>query len=167
MKRVLQKLFILACLFCLNRLYAQPLVPSQFVNYNTSKGLSHNTVTGIAQDETGYLWVSTWSGINRFNGSQFVQFHSTNDSISPGADNIKGMQWLNKEELAFYGTGVYIINTKTGNARNIFIPYYRKQFQYKFNMIEKVIGDQKGNVYILTRSGFYHFDKDSKLVIGI
>jgi len=35
------------------------------------KGLSQNTVNCILQDKEGYIWVGTWSGLNRFDGYTF------------------------------------------------------------------------------------------------
>ena len=31
-------------------------------------------------------------------------------------------------------------------------------------MIERVLGDEKGDLYVLSRSGFYHYDKNYKLI---
>lgn len=35
------------------------------------KGLSQNTVNCILQDQEGYIWAGTWSGLNRFDGYSF------------------------------------------------------------------------------------------------
>lgn len=40
----------------------------------TSGGLSNNYVTGIAQDRSGFVWVATEAGLNRFDGSTFDVF---------------------------------------------------------------------------------------------
>ncbi|HYE56263.1 MAG TPA: two-component regulator propeller domain-containing protein, partial [Chitinophagaceae bacterium] len=127
-------------------------------------GLSHNAITGITQDSTGYIWISTGSGINRYNGSRFVQFHSTADSLSLASEVVSGITWLCRYQLAAYTNGVHIINTRTGATHNIFIPYHNKQYQYKFNMIQRAMGDEDGNIYVLTRSGFYHYNKNNELV---
>lgn len=158
-----QGLFFFLLLF-FSRLAAQSLAESGFAHYTTASGLSDNNITAIAQDATGYIWIATLSGLNRFDGREFVQFHSNGDSLSLASETINGMTWLNKNELAVYNTGLHIINTKTGERHNLFIPYYRKQLQYKFNMIARVMGDEAGNIYVLTRSGFYHFDSAYKLV---
>lgn len=87
-----------------SRLAAQDLQEKNFVRYTTQQGLSHNTVTGIAQDSTGYLWVATASGLNRYNGNQFVQFHSSNDSNSLPAEALNGLVWLDRRRLPFMAT---------------------------------------------------------------
>ena len=143
---------------------SQVLRESQFDHYTTASGLSHNNVTGIRQDSTGYVWISTSHGLNRYNGTQFVQFHSSNDSLSLPSEDINGMKWMGRNLLGLYCAGVHLLNTKTGKSRNIFVPYHSHQYQYKFNMVERAAGDEHGNTFVLTRSGFYHFDSLDRLV---
>ena len=143
---------------------AQVQTASQYALYTTTEGLSHNSVNDIRQDSTGYIWVATASGLNRFNGNQFVQFHTSSDSLSLPAEELWGASWIDKERLCFFSSGLHIVNTRTGTTKNIFIPYHNKKYQFKFNMVAAVQGDEKGNIYILTRSGFYHFDKNHQLV---
>ena len=126
--------------------------------------MSHNSLNSITQDKTGYIWIATVSDLKRFNGSRFVQFHSNSDSLSLSSEDLKGMTWLDKDRLAVFTSGLHIIDTKTGKRHNLFIPYHDLQFQYKFNMTERALGDAAGNIYVLTRSGFYHFDKNYNLV---
>lgn len=151
-------------LFSVFRTAGQSFNENNFTRYTSTDGLSDNDVTGIAQDARGYIWLPTASGINRFDGSRFIQYHSTNDSLSPASEAIGGLKWIDKERLAFYNVGIHIINTRTGEKRNLFIPYHDKQYQYKFNTLPEVLGDDNGDIYILNRSGFYHFDKHYKLL---
>jgi len=45
-----------------------------FNNLTVDDGLSQNSVVGIAQDSTGYLWLATLNGLNRYSGTDFVHY---------------------------------------------------------------------------------------------
>jgi putative methionine-R-sulfoxide reductase with GAF domain len=148
-----------------NSLKAQEINERNFVLYTKQQGLSDNAITGVTQDSTGYLWISTGFGLNRFNGNNFVQFHSTRDTCSLPIEYVSGLLWLNSRKLAAYtGKGLHIIDTRSGESRNLLVPWGDKQYQYKFNGIMDVKINPAGEVFILTRSGFYHFDKNYRLV---
>ena len=154
----------LLCLFC-NLLTAQDLRESDFTRYSRQEGLSDDYITSLVQDATGYIWAATSSGLNRYNGSQFVQFHNTDDSLSLPAEEIKGLVFLGQSRLGVRtGVGLHMINTATGDARNIFIPYKQKKFQYKFNNIMSVRSCNNGDIIVLTRPGIYHYDQNYRLV---
>ena len=40
--------------------------------WRVEDGLPQNTVTSLAQDERGYLWIATRKGLARFDGAQFA-----------------------------------------------------------------------------------------------
>ncbi|MGE5108779.1 MAG: histidine kinase [Sphingobacteriales bacterium] len=157
-------LLVLITVASSNLLMAQEINENNFTQYTSEQGLSHNMITGIAQDSIGYIWIATASGLNRFDGSNFVQFHSSNDSLSLPEESIRGLAWLDKRRLCAYGSGLHIINTSTGETRNLFIPYSDKQYQFKFNGIKSVSSNAAGDIFLLTNSGFYHFDKNYHLV---
>jgi signal transduction histidine kinase/ligand-binding sensor domain-containing protein len=52
--------------------------------WTTADGLPQNTVTGLAQTPDGYLWLSTFDGLARFDGVRFTIFDRSN---SPGIRN--------------------------------------------------------------------------------
>lgn len=47
---------------------------NSYKNYTVSNGLLSNTITGITQDQLGYLWFSSNKGITRFDGNDFKNF---------------------------------------------------------------------------------------------
>ena len=125
---LLKKLLILvAVMISAIHIAGQDFPSGNFDHYTTEKGLSHNSVTGIAQDASGYVWVATASGLNRYNGTRFIQFHSNDDSLSLAAEELTGMCWLDKNRLAVYTSGLHILDTRTGKTHNLFIPSPDKQ----------------------------------------
>lgn len=147
-----------------NVAYSQEFDENNFTRFTKQQGLSNDVITSIAQDSIGHMWISTASGLNRFSGCTFVQYHNSNDSLSLPSEEITGMTWLDCHRLAAWANGLHIINTRTGETKNLFVPYSDKQYQYKFNWIMGVASDQKGNIFMVTRSGFYQFDKNWQIV---
>ncbi|MCH1930755.1 EAL domain-containing protein [Shewanella sp. A25] len=43
-------------------------------SYSVPEGLSQSTVTALAEDDSGYIWIGTTSGLNRFDGETFKHF---------------------------------------------------------------------------------------------
>lgn len=48
--------------------------------FDFDDGLSHRNVFKIAQDSSGFLWIATINGLNRFDGYEFISFDSHNPS---------------------------------------------------------------------------------------
>jgi len=145
-------------------LIAQDIDERNFIRYTQQDGLSHDVITSVTQDSTGYIWMSTYFGVNRFDGSHFVQINNTADSASMQPDYLRGMIWLDRRRLAVYSDGLHIFDTYTGKVKSLFIPCSDRKYQYKYNGIRSVQTDTAGDIFILTYSGFYHFDKDQRLV---
>ena len=156
---------LLFILLCTSHLYSQALQARDFKHYSTEDGLSDNVVTGIAEDATGFLWLTTRSGLNRFNGNRFLQFHSTADPGSLSSEELTGIYRLDDHRLAVVGSGVHIIDTRSGKQKNLVIPYKDNRYAFKFNMTMQAIGDKRtGNMFVLSRSGFYHFSENDSLL---
>ncbi|MDV7138980.1 two-component regulator propeller domain-containing protein [Maribacter sp. TH_r10] len=51
----------------------------KFEHYNDNSGLSHNSVRHLVQDNHGFLWIGTFSGLNRFDGYEFKSYVSNSE----------------------------------------------------------------------------------------
>ncbi|MEP6711885.1 MAG: histidine kinase [Ferruginibacter sp.] len=81
---------------------AQTFPNLQFEHFTTKDGLSSDAVSSITEDKTGFLWIGTNNGLNRYDGNRFKHyFHNDADSnslIHNSIQNIfcdsKGRLWI-------------------------------------------------------------------------
>ncbi|MEX0722228.1 MAG: two-component regulator propeller domain-containing protein, partial [Gracilimonas sp.] len=67
--------------FQLSIIDKQPTLTSQ--NWTLEDGLPVNTVGNITQDSLGYLWISTYDGLVRFDGLEFNIYNYSNTPEMP------------------------------------------------------------------------------------
>lgn len=65
-------------------LRAEPYV---FTSLGIEQGLSSNYVVSITQDKDGFLWFATEEGLNKFDGSRFINYYKHTGSLSGNALN--------------------------------------------------------------------------------
>lgn len=62
-----------------------------FKHYGVESGLSQSTVYTVLQDRTGFIWMGTKSGLNRFDGIMFKTYHADSKPYSLGSDIITSL----------------------------------------------------------------------------
>lgn len=78
-----------ALLLCCSSILSAQFRDIYFHNLGSADGLSNNGVTSITQDKTGFIWIATLAGLNRYDGDHFVAYrHSFYDSTSISSDAI-------------------------------------------------------------------------------
>ncbi len=70
-------IFLILSVLYNNSLIAQEIF--RFEHFNSEDGLSQNTVTSILCDKSGFLWIGTMNGLNRFDGYHFKIFKGRNE----------------------------------------------------------------------------------------
>ena len=56
-------------------------------HYTTDNGLASNVVSHILQDDYGFIWLSTWNGLSRFDGYNFYNYQTGAGSNIPNLHN--------------------------------------------------------------------------------
>lgn len=135
-----------------------------FDKYNTDNSLSNNNCTTIVQDEDGFIWIGTTSGLNRFDGKDFVKYYSTGSPNQLPSNTINKLVSLSQHRLAV-GTseGLAILNTKTGAVRQLIIPAM-EELRVPVNSIQDIVEDRRNNLIISTAGGVYVFNAALQLV---
>ena len=59
----------------------KPLIHHTLQSWNMEDGLPQPTVSALAQDRYGYIWLGVQAGLVRFDGARFVAFDSSNSGI--------------------------------------------------------------------------------------
>ena len=85
--------------------------------WNISKAMLKEKVTGIAQDERGFLWLSTWGGLFRYDGREFRSFkthpgdgtHMPYDRLDAVKIDKRGNVWCR----SFYHPYCFDVRTST------------------------------------------------------
>ena len=83
-------LLALLTVFSLQPLSAAPGM--ERVVYGEDEGISSDHITQILQDQYGFIWLSTWNGLNRFDGREFVTFKTRpGDKSGMSTDRIRNI----------------------------------------------------------------------------
>ena len=67
-----------------------PTFPERFDHFSTADGLSQGMINAVWQDRTGFLWIGTKDGLDRYDGYDFLRFRrDPADSTSLTSNFIK------------------------------------------------------------------------------
>lgn len=154
-------LFLLMAPLCL---FAQDY---RFAHIDASDGLSHNHVSCIIKDRTGFLWIGTESGLNRFDGNAIKAFrHDPADSTTI-LDNIVGNLFEMPDGkigvVTARGTCLYDPKHEkfTANLSSI-----RTTYRVAPQLITSVFNDGLGNYWFTVRdSGLMCYNQENKQTI--
>lgn len=133
-----------------------------FEQPNTHLGLSQRAVNDVLQDNEGYVWLASWSGLIRFDGYQTKTFSS--DNVAP--DQLKSnkiTKLLQQNDTTIWvGTsmrGVFRYNTRTGKFEQ-FVYDATDEHSLSNNNVWALANDQSGNLWVGTKNGLNRLDLD-------
>lgn len=138
--------------------------PPSFEHISVEHGLSQSTVRTIAQDQSGFLWMGTDAGLNRYDGFRFQTFH-------PEKDNLQSLpgDWIEHVVLDRHGTlwisarntGLALLDTKSLWITRI--PISDLPGGMPARMVNAIVEDREGTIWVGTESdGLFRVDKTWK-----
>lgn len=128
-------------------------------------GLSQGSIYSMMQDKTGYIWLSTTSGVNIYDGNKVRQLSGPDNSFENVAiydviEDHNGVIWLNVD-----GRKLYSYNPKTDKYQDIQFKVTQEDDYYIANLIYN-----NNKIWILTSKtlGFYDFlTKEYRQVLNL
>ena len=124
-----------------------------FDDWTTANGLPQNTVTGVVQTPDGYLWLSTFDGLARFDGVRFTIFDKGN---TKGIINNRFARLFADREGAVYAyTENYVVTVYRNGVFNSY-----SDFATSGEPIAAIVNDAKGNAVFETAKGDYALQGD-------
>lgn len=137
--------------------------PHFFEKLTLEEGLSSNIVTDLAQDDDGFLWIATSDGLNRFDGTEIVQYYHKAGPNSIPHNYVNCLKKLPGHVLAI-GTsgGLSFYNTRTGSFRNFYYRQHSLLDEYNNNIAMLEI-DHNGDLWAAALSCIFIFDKQLRL----
>ncbi|KAF2330663.1 hybrid sensor histidine kinase/response regulator transcription factor [Flavobacterium daemonense] len=112
-----------------------------FNHLDVINGLSNNSVLAISQDSTGFIWIGTKYGLNRFDGRTFKIFKNdpNNKTSISSSDFIKKIALDQDQKMWVVSDGLDLYHAKDNTFESI--------ISQKENIV-KVFRDHKGNLWI-------------------
>jgi len=131
-----------------------------FESHSVEEGLSQSSVFAVAEDSSGFLWLGTQDGLNRWDGHRFTSFHH-DPSDSLGLPD----SWIAALEVD--SRGRLFIGTHTGGLA-VAIPgeegFRRLPDALLPNRaVTDMAEDDEGRMWVATYGGLVAFNPDSVL----
>ena len=147
----------------ISRLVAQSFDEKDFLLYTTKNGLSSDILTGISQDEHGFIWVSTVDKLYRYNGSAFKPFNY--QSIGHTSPRNHGAhKKLSKDKVAIINSNGVLIISSSGFLKLTVPAGKNLDFNYYSNRCFDAEIDSNGNYVVSSHNGLYIFNNEGKII---
>ncbi|WP_345947600.1 two-component regulator propeller domain-containing protein [Mucilaginibacter sp. PAMB04274] len=144
------------------RAWAQHL---NFKHLTINEGLSQNTVFCVTQDKTGFIWIGTEDGLNKYDGYEFsIYKHEDNNPKSLSHSQINALQEDPRGNL-WVGTsdGLNCFDKHTESFRKISTGTNSESGTNEF--ITSFLYDSFGNLWIGTFGGLKRYDYKTNKVV--
>ena len=118
--------------------------------YDTTSGVSHWVVSDILQDRQGFIWLSTWNGLNRFDGYEFRQVKASPGDGTGITSSVIRQIWSDArgDIVCRTDNGVFMLDMRNYKLRDVAAASVRSSRQ-----TSAALTDREGNQWSIGRYG--------------
>jgi signal transduction histidine kinase/ligand-binding sensor domain-containing protein/DNA-binding response OmpR family regulator len=138
----------------------------KFRRIDVDRGLSHNRIQTFFKDKSGFLWIGTYSGLNRFDGYTIRVFRNDpRDSSSLPDDNIIRLYETPDGRMGVLTySGLSIYDPKLEKFDNQLDKFYRK-YEIPDGQVNDILRDRNNNYWIVhNRAGLILCTNTSQII---
>ncbi len=147
--------------------YVHPAKPGApeitFEHISLEQGLSQSSVNVILQDRTGFLWLGTEDGLNRYDGYNFVIYRPdpddphciSNNYILTLYEDTAGTLWIGT-----LGGGLNRYDAESDSFTR-FLHDKNKEDSLSHNRVWKILEDKQGDLWIGTGDGVCKLNRET------
>jgi ligand-binding sensor domain-containing protein/signal transduction histidine kinase len=136
--------------------------PAHFERLTVDHGLSGNWIRSVAQDQQGFLWIGTNSGLNRYDGYGFTSFQFDLRDPESLSDNLVTVLLVDSRGVLWVGTSNGL--NRYDRASETFRRYKhdpREDHSLSSDAINAIYESQDGMLWVGTNSGLNRFDRST------
>ena len=151
--------FLIWALLPGRQLYAQqPAIRFRHISYKD--GLTQSPIATILQDQNGYIWIGSWAGLSRYDGTNFKNFRPNDSSSTNISHNRINRLYEDQQGHLWIGTGngLNLYNRQTEKFDHVGL----SSAKGGGNFITAIQQDHNGKVWVATFGGIKYVRADGK-----
>jgi ligand-binding sensor domain-containing protein len=159
------KYLFIPLLICLSfsGLIAQP-IDTKFEHISLEQGLSQSIINTIMKDSKGFMWFGTQSGLNKYDGYEFVIYKNNPFDSTAISNNLINSTFEDSEGFIWIGTGGGGLNKFNRETEGF--THYRHNPEYPKSISSDFVffsfEDKSNNIWVFTGAGGVDlFDKST------
>ena len=131
----------------------------EILHLNIDNGLTDNRITKILEDPSGNIWISTASGVCRYdpNGFEYigVATEMDNNAVSSIYEDKQGDIWFGTGAFGMSGKGAFRFSPKKASFTN-----FTSEDGLSFSTILAITEDKRGNIWFGGPGGAGYYDEE-------
>jgi signal transduction histidine kinase/ligand-binding sensor domain-containing protein/DNA-binding response OmpR family regulator len=150
-------LFVIFFLVSFHHIYPQNSNIT-FEHFSIDQGLYETNITSVIQDNIGFLWFGTWSGIEKYDGYNFTTYKNNPDNSNRFDNLFVNTLYEDSEGNIWMGTWHGL--EKFDKSSGVFTHYKPDSSENEIggNDVHSICEDEKGIFWIGTANGLNVFD---------